>query len=363
MKKSMVKFVPYILFLGFLNACGGGGSDGAGDTGGSQLLQQINGIETQIEEDLNTYNSDTDFTLYIRSETGYSYIHSTGVSTENTSYESASTSKWVTAAVILHSVIKGELSLDNNPQQYINGWQVTGNQSLIELKHLLNFTSGLVNEPICIHSALSDFEGCIETISDNNINIAAPGADYYYASTHLQVAGLMAVKAAGMQSWTELFARFKEETGLFPTSTFDLPSSTNPRLAGGMHWTATEYIDFLEALYHEEILSTELIELMTTDQLGDATISYSPALDALGYDWHYGYGVWIECNSAEFDCDSAIRISSPGAYGAYPFIDFNNGVFGILAREGDLGTFAQGYNTFYDVVTAIESWAELQNRR
>lgn len=362
MKSTIIKILTFLFSLWFLNACGGGAaSDQPPEI--PQLPETVDDIENQIVSNLDSLNSDADFTFYIRSASGYSFIHSTGSSTEETSYESASSSKMVTAAVILHSVLKGELSLEDNPQTYINNWETTGNQSLIELKHLLSFTSGLVSEPFCLNIGWRDFEECVENISDDNKNIVTPGTEFYYASTHLQVAGLMAIKAAGLQSWAELFDRFKNETGLFPTSTYDLPSSNNPRLAGGMHWTASEYIEFLEALYHEEILTTELINLMTTDQLGSATIAYSPAMDATGYDWHYGYGSWIECNFAQFDCDPATRVSSPGAYGAYPFIDFNNGVFGILARQGNLGTFAEGYEIFNSVVTDVESWASLQNSR
>ncbi|THB69616.1 MAG: serine hydrolase, partial [Gammaproteobacteria bacterium] len=72
---------------------------------------------------------------------------------------------------------------------------------------------------------------------------------------------------------------------------------------------------------------------------------------------------WMECNSATYNCDPADRVSSPGAYGAYPFIDFSSGVYGIIARQGALGTFAEGYQVFSSVVTEIESWAELQNSR
>ena len=53
----------------------------------------------------------------------------------------------------------------------------------------------------------------------------------------------------------------------------------------------------------------------------------SPALNAFNQDWSYGFGNWLECPTAmganTFDCGSGHRNSSPGAYGAYPFIDFD----------------------------------------
>ena len=83
----------------------------------------------------------------------------------------------------------------------------------------------------------------------------------------------------------------------------------------------------------------------TEARVCSASVAYSPVLDARGQDWHYGYGAWIEC-TATYDCDETTRISSPGAYGAYPFIDLEHGYYGIIARQGRLGTFGEGLDIF-----------------
>jgi hypothetical protein len=123
-----------------------------------------------------------------------------------------------------------------------------------------------------------------------------------------------------------------------------------------MHWTAVEYMEFLEAIYREEILSPSLISTMSSDQIAGATIVSSPA-DAAGFDWHYGLGNWIECDGEPFDCVDVQRVSSPGAYGAYPFIDYAHGYFGIIARQGSLGTFVMGYSVYLSVADLLEQWA------
>ncbi len=316
-------------------------------------------LESEIRNILDNAETDADFTLKIKSANGNVFTHRVGNSNEFTLYRSASTSKLVTAAVILSLVKKNILSLDNHPQDYISFWPTDGNLSLIKLRHLLNFTSGLVNAPFCIHLPISNFEACVEEIVNQNPNSKTPGEEFYYSPTHLQVAGLMAIKASGVSSWREVFANFKSETGLFPNSSYDLPSSQNPRLAGGMHWNAKDYVDFLEALFKKEILNEELISQMISDQISGASIGYSPALIAIGEDWHYGFGNWIECHANPFNCAKTTRISSPGAYGAYPFIDFENGYYGILAREGELGTFSKGYRLFESVAQKLEVWASM----
>jgi hypothetical protein len=51
------------------------------------------------------------------------------------------------------------------------------------------------------------------------------------------VAGLIAVKARRVARREDMFVEFKAQTGLFPTSTYDIRSLSNPLIAGGMHFT------------------------------------------------------------------------------------------------------------------------------
>lgn len=324
-------------------------------------LQFLTKVEEDLNISLNNFSADTDFTLKIKSNSGNSFVYSTGNSTELVMYRSASTSKMVTAVIILSAVKDGILSLNSHPQDYISAWPTTGNISNITLKNLLNFTSGLVNEPLSLNLPSSDFETSISNIISLNPTPNTPGSEFYYSSTHLQVAGLMTIKAAGVTTWQEIFNNFKNQTNLFENSYYDLPSTQNPRLAGGMHWNANEYLDFLEALVKKTILNDELISQMTSDQINGAIIGYSPAFAALGEDWHYGYGNWIECHASTNNCTQTTRISSPGAYGAYPFIDYEHKYYGILAREGTLGTFQKGYELVESISTKLEDWALLSN--
>ncbi len=354
--KIIMPLISIFLISFFLFSCRKSNPIDSKDNCSKELAK----LENEIVNTLDTLKTDTDFTLKIKSANGNTFTHSTGNSNELVMYRSASTSKLVTTVVILSLVKKNILSLEDHPQYYISSWPTTGNLSYIKLKHLLNFTSGLVNEPFCINMPNSNIKTCVAEIANLNSNSKMPGEEFYYSSAHLQVAGLMAIKASGLSSWKEVFENFKSETGLFPSSIYDLPSIQNPRLAGGMHWNAKEYVDFLEALYKKEILNNDLINQMTSDQISGATIGYSPALSAIGEDWHYGFGNWIECHANPNNCTQTTRISSPGAYGAYPFIDYKNRYYGILAREGALGTFANGYKLFESVSSKLETWASME---
>jgi CubicO group peptidase (beta-lactamase class C family) len=299
----------------------------------------------------------------VERQDGRRYSFNRGASTLQTSYESASTSKLVTAVIILRLVEQGYLSLSDSPQDHIGSWPISSGDSLyaMTLAQLLSFTSGLTIEPLCLNSGISDFETCVTNVANSNAgNGITPGQQFYYASTHLQVAGLMATKARGFTAWQDVFAEFKTQTGLFPTTTYDLPSSSNPRLAGGMHWTGEEYMDFLKALKAGSLLNAASMSQLLMDHTVSATIGYSPTVAGLGEDWHYGFGLWHECQNATFNCTAGNRVSSPGAYGAYPFWERSKGYTGIVARQGALGTFPDGIAVERSVRSVVEQWVACQ---
>lgn len=351
-----MRLLPVLFSVLVVAGCG---SSGKPDV---RLADDLTSQENALSQWLDDYPADTDFTLLLQSASGKGYVHSTGSSSAATLYESASTSKLVTATVIMALVEDGILTLNAHPQDYISGWPQTGNLAQITLQQLLNFTSGLTEEPLCLNSGISAFDSCVLKIADANGSIT-PGTEYYYASTHLQVAGMMALQAAiaagGLSAgadWSDLFGAFKAQFSVFASSTYDLPSASNPRLAGGMHWTGNDYMAFLQALYEGNIVSSATLTQMRTDYLGSATMVYSPAA-AVGASWHYGDGLWLEgCDGSSLNCISP-RISSPGAYGAYPFIDFELGYWGLLARQGSLGTFNKGYELMDGARTMLDNWA------
>jgi CubicO group peptidase (beta-lactamase class C family) len=343
----------------------GGGAAGTGGTAPSDC----EGARAELEQTMMaaldeavadaTITETPAFTLVLQTAGGHRFVHSHGDSSLDTPYESASTSKWVAAAVILDLVDRGVLSLDDSPSLYLPFWQAEG----VTLAQLLSFTSGFSKEALCFNLPNADFAECVETAYEANVGSApSPGSVFDYSSTHLQIAGLMAVVASDAGGFAELFAEFQARTGLFPSGAFDLPSPQNPRLAGGMHWTASEFVLFLRAIYHGELLSPTLRAAMLDNQRGAAEVAGSPTIDALNQDWAYGFGNWLECPTAigpnTFDCGSGHRNSSPGAYGAYPFIDFDHRYFGLLARQGKLGTFREGDELFGVIAADATRWAD-----
>lgn len=360
---------PLLPSLALLVACGGGDRevapiDGApGDDAATCPRAQLEAaIRSRLDAGLTdpALTASQDVTVLLESSAGRRFTYTHGNSTPTTLYESASTSKLVTAAVILDLVEQGELALDTRASDLIDFW----NDNAVTLRHLLAFTSGYVEEPLCINLPNANFENCVRTIYDDNVGArTTPGTVFHYGPTHMQVAGLMAMKATS-STWSEIFTAWRTRTGLFPTGAFDLPSATNPRLAAGMHWTGEEYLAFLRALDRETLLGDASRTELFANQRGVATVGESPPYAVVQEDWAYGLGNWLECPTAtepnSFDCGGGHRNSSAGAYGAYPFIDFDHAYFGIVAQQGPLvGAAFKGVQLLRSAQAEIEAWATL----
>lgn len=331
---------------------------------GSCGADDLAALEQAMRGTLASLDNPVDFSLQLEAFDGRRFTYSRGGATPSTVFESASTSKWVSAAVILSLVDRGFLSLDSRPQDFIEFWRLPPDHPGLgmTLRHLLAFTSGFSEEPFCLNLPHADFAACVRSIFEANVGrLVTPGSQFDYASTHLQIAGLMALRARGFPTWSEVFAEFQARSGLFPSGRYDLPSADNPRLAGGMHWTGEEYLGFLRALRDRRLWSDELAAQMLRSQRGDAQVVYSPLQRSLAEDWAYGLGNWVECVSPAYDCGTAIRRnSSAGAYGAYPFIDFAGEYFGMLAQQGRMGSGAEGVTLTRQIDALAAQWARRQ---
>jgi CubicO group peptidase (beta-lactamase class C family) len=307
-----------------------------------------------------------DFSMAVERKDGRRYTFNRGASTMRTVYESASTSKLVSSVIIMRLVEQRYLSMSDRPQDRIANWPIDSSNTLypMTLANLMSFTSGLIHEPPCINDGNTDLQSCVFDIANFNAgNGIRPGTQFFYGANHQQVAGLMAVRARGLPTWQDVFAEFKAQTGLFPTATFDVPSVSNPRIAGGIHFTGEEYMAFLKAFKNGLLLNASSMSQLLADHTASIPIVYSPFRSGigggpgLGEDWHFGLGLAHECRSATWNCVAGSRISSPGALGSYPFWDRTKNYTGIVVRQGVFGTLVKGIGIERTVQPELEQWA------
>ncbi|MBL4852842.1 MAG: beta-lactamase family protein [Robiginitomaculum sp.] len=326
----------------FLIGCGGGGSV----TPPPPLPPPPPPPATDIWVDVKAAidaSSVADIRLMVGNGGGVVFSYEKGSFPVDQQYFLASSSKLLSGATIFRLVENGTLSLDSRPADIIPWWtsDSTDARSQVTLEQLLSFTSGFNDGPIaesCITDAATTMGACAREFYDAGIG-TVPGDAYYYGPAHLQIAGHMAELATGM-TYAQIFqAQIVDVLGLSNNTVFAFPSTANPRASGGGQSTAEDYAKVLRALLAGETVTD--INAFTQDRTANVVFGFRPgATGVSGRDWHYGLGFWRQCDIPEWNntCDDNIIISSGGAFGWRPWIDFNNNYFGQIAMEVTSGT-------------------------
>ena len=249
----------------------------------------------------------------------------------------ASASKWLTAMIIMNLVEQGVMGLEDRPQDYIPWWTAdpADARSQVTLEQLLAFTAGFDSDPDdggCISNPLSTVDLCALEYYEGGLAYE-PGTTFHYGPAHMQVAARMAELASG-QRFTDLVDQeLALIIGLSETD-FVIPSALNPRASGGGRSSARDYAAVLQAILAGTYLSG-VNELMVADRTGPpVVIGSSPsAAEVNGFEFRYALGHWRECLQATWDasCDGRVVSSSTGAFGWHPWIDYDNGYFGVIA--------------------------------
>ena len=361
----------------------------------AQMHAKLNNVVENIEDSAFLITNPS-FTFMLQSANGYKFTHNRGTFTPAKTYSAASMSKMVTAAVLLDLVKEEKLSLESTPWIVLGGedgdWAKAIQLSIDEgglpetmkdmtLKNLLSLTSGLNDDPACLYTHTQTFEECVMTLPYRASLVAGDpdvpdgpgvpggsGGAYVYGSSHMQVAGLMAMKVLNLDTWTEVFNRFKNKYSVFPNSVYELPTADEAVLAAGMKVTTEDFMDFLVKLYQglpDESDSDfgsnpeALLSEMTTNHTDTMGLSVEDDREMPTNPTGYGLGVWFECGDG--DCSSNDeRVNSAGAFGGYPFMDFNNRYVGVLGRVGTGGFL--NYTSFGNTIKIYSTLGDLPDR-
>ena len=260
----------------------------------------------------------------------------------------ASATKWISGAVILSLVDRGELGLDSPLSQFFPA--LTGPKRAITVRQLFSHTSGIVSPEVQAASCLTDrattLAACAEETLARPLRFA-PGAGFFYGGGSMHVAGRVAEIATG-RAWVDLFAeRIAGPLGMTRTAYL---SATNPWIGGGLTSTAADYTAFLQMVLNggvhrgRRVLSEASVAAMLADQTGGVETGVVPVLfspfgryaggdpDLPGGALGYGVGVWRE----RLTPAGALRhASSLGAFGFSPWVDAERRLGGALVVLDD----------------------------
>ena len=281
--------------------------------------------------------------------------------TSSSTLESASLIKWITGVTILKLVQEGVIeSLNDHPQQYLDWWTSDPNdmRSNVTIQQLLSFTSGFQGKPISVTQTPPCIRGDDDTTTTTTIEECAkqiyndwfeyiPGTTYYYSPSHHQILASIGLAATGKSSWQSLFEEYVALPLNMTQTIYNVPSESNPRVAGGAISSADDIEAFLlKGILRKKLLDSDFVDTMKADGTpsDEVHFEYSPMTTSgdniNNSSFHYGIGsVWLECPKKIFDncAPDQIIVSSTGAYGFHAWIDFKTGIYGILAMRQILG--------------------------
>jgi CubicO group peptidase (beta-lactamase class C family) len=277
----------------------------------------------------------------------------------------ASSTKMVTAGVLLRLQDDGLLDIDMPIAEYVE-WGV-GNPE-ITTAQLLSNSSGLIglfepNPYTCMWVSDTTLQECaaeIMTTEADNDDVIPPDTRFRYGGGQWQVAGGVAEAVSG-KSWNELVHEiyvqacglevfgysspfdqvqmdgFKHPPG-FKNNPDELRDSANPSMEAGAYTNTTDYGKLL--LMHlrggmcdnTRVLSSEALTLMHRDRIGAVYDG-----DAFGSGTGYGMGWWVDRSNG--------HISDGGAFGSAPWLDLDDGygVFVLTESSSETSSALAGY--------------------
>lgn len=361
MRSSTLRRTTGSLFVMMLAACGDGGG------GGSDAGYDFAAVSAEFQAFVDEKPAvDGVGAVVVHREHGVVFQQSFGAFSDDRAYLLASSSKMITAGVLMRLQDDGLLDVDA-PVADVVPWGAAN--PTITPAQLVSNSSGLVGlQPnptyapyLCQFVYQGTLQECAERIFTSSADddlVVPPDTTYRYGGAQWQIAGAVAEAASG-RSWHELvrdvyvepcgldtlaynnhFVQFLGAQGTYPAGFGGDPGTLlptdNPNMEGGAYATIGDYGKLL--LMHlrgglcgdERVLSEASVRRMREDR-----ISLYGGSTGTGYEG-YGFGWWIDRDAPSLAID-------PGAYGAYAWIDEERGYAAFFGLENDTAIGAELY--------------------
>ena len=282
-----------------------------------------------------------DMAIMIGDSSGVIHVYEKGSFSTGATIRIASATKLITGVAIWRLIEAGELELSTRPATLISFWNDPGSdlRGVVTLEQLMSFTSGFNERPTgggCPGDGALTLDQCVQEIYDDRLD-TEPGRFFAYGPEHMQIAALMAREATGADLKDFMRTDIFDPLGVSDATQFPANAGANVRYSGSLNSTADDYACFLTALLRGDLVND--IDAFLTDRTSMALFDYRiPAITENNLDWHYGFSFWKECDLVSYTdlCDAERIISSPGAFGFTPWVDFENSYWAIIAMDENL---------------------------
>ncbi|MCG2617659.1 beta-lactamase family protein [Terrimonas sp. NA20] len=238
----------------------------------------------------------------------------------------ASSSKWLTAALVMQFIDEGKLSLDDKVGRWLPEFDRYG-KSYITIRNCLSHMTGIDDNANFLkkmfqRTKFQSLEEEVNSFAAREIR-ANPGNDFWYGQIGVNIAGRVLEVISKKRFDVLIKQKLFTPLGMRKTSFTTVDGGpVNP--SGGAFSTPDDYMKFLVMLLNKgqangkQILSEEAVNTLLQVQTDALKIKYTPkATQGFGYT----LGSWAV---TEKDGKATV-LASPGLFGSWPMIDFCRG--------------------------------------
>jgi CubicO group peptidase (beta-lactamase class C family) len=267
----------------------------------------------------------------------------------------ASATKWLTTVTMLALVEEGFFSLDTNLAECIPETPET--HRAITIRQLLSHTSGIDPQLALRLPPSMPMREMAQALLAAPL-IARPGEVFAYGGSSMQVAAHAAERRAGAE-WSTLFeTRLAARLGLTSINWLHpvapAAGGGTPMVAGGLVLSPNDLEIFLAFILNRgvhagrRLLSARAIGEIERLQTG--AVREFRRVDVAAPEWRYGLGVWCERIEGDEVCS---LVSSPGAFGAVPWVDRTRGRAGFFITQARLPRVMRGALELRDLSNSL----------
>jgi CubicO group peptidase (beta-lactamase class C family) len=276
----------------------------------------------------------------------------------NTVVPVASASKLLSATRVLQASERGEVDLDASVSTYLP--EFSGDKGTMTVRQMFSHTAGYGDDTDAAILAISNITlaqavaqiACCRPLNDGY----TVGGQFSYGGISMHIAGRV-IEVVESGDWQALW---QQELGTpLGTSTIDwqgLGPTQNYRIAGGAQSNLRDYAQILHMLANEgrgndqRSLRASTIRELWADNVGSLPVAYAPANVAPPV--RYGLGSWLYNDRPS---TSAPLVHSLGAFGFFPWVDFERQIYGIFMIQGNTGINNVAVSVYDSMLDSIKT--------
>jgi CubicO group peptidase (beta-lactamase class C family) len=270
----------------------------------------------------------------------------------------ASATKLLSAVRILQAAEREEIDLDAPVSTYLSDF--SGEKGTMTVRQMFSHTAGygddlgaavISNSSITLAQAVAQIACCRPLNAGYTV-----GGQFSYGGVSMHVAGRV-VEVVENGDWQALW---QQELGThLGTTTIDwqgLGPTQNYRIAGGAQSNLRDYGKLLHMLANggrgnnQKILRTSTIRVLWNDNAEGLPVAYAP--ENVTPPVRYGLGSWLYNDRP---ITEAPLIHSLGAFGFFPWVDFDREIFGIFMIKGNTGINDVAVNVYDAMLDSIKA--------